>query len=305
MKLLITGATGFVGRNLIKFLIKQEPSWQFVILTRNGKKAQKVFSEVLASSTSRICIINSIHDFTSIKGDILINLAGSAIFKPVPFFENIKLLYESRVKFSQTLITEMAQKGTLPQVIFSASSGIENGHDNFLKALRDAWENSIKDALYDAKKNKLLSSEPNTIFMRFSNIIGSDGGICYPYIKFPILTHFIPGDGKNLVSWISIQDVVKLIYELITKHSDFEGAINFSVPTHITIKELICSLRSHNNLLPTFMIPKIIIKALRPNTGAVLIDSNVLQNNGIQNLKYQYEWTDFKKLVNSWKQANN
>ena len=41
MKILITGATGFIGRNLVNHF---SPKWNVTIITRNKRKAKTFFS---------------------------------------------------------------------------------------------------------------------------------------------------------------------------------------------------------------------------------------------------------------------
>ena len=76
MKVLVTGATGFVGKKLCVEILKK--GWQLVVLTRDSKKAEKSLglpAEFISWQDEEQDISKDVFDGV----DSIVNLAGESI----------------------------------------------------------------------------------------------------------------------------------------------------------------------------------------------------------------------------------
>ena len=77
MRYLITGATGFIGRELISQIQKNGDA--FELITRNAKKAEEIFPD--ADEIHQIDLTNQVPKGNIFKDiDVVINLAGELVF---------------------------------------------------------------------------------------------------------------------------------------------------------------------------------------------------------------------------------
>ena len=97
----ITGASGFVGQNLIKFFTSK--NHKVISIKREYLKDDKKLLEIVSSS------------------DIIINLAGANIINR--WTESYKeLLYSSRINTTKALVKAINQSDTKPQLLISTSA---------------------------------------------------------------------------------------------------------------------------------------------------------------------------------------
>ena len=73
MKVLLTGGTGFIGRELLKHFT----TYDIVLLTRSPQKARNTISHADIGNITYISELDSLHDLNEF--DAVVNLAGEPI----------------------------------------------------------------------------------------------------------------------------------------------------------------------------------------------------------------------------------
>lgn len=100
MKILITGGTGFIGRNLIPQLIKDVPKTELVLLCRDAKKANELFADL------DIAVAQQWAEIIDFNPDIVIHLAAMSCSRNDP--EVIRPLIESNILYGVNLLETLS-----------------------------------------------------------------------------------------------------------------------------------------------------------------------------------------------------
>ncbi|MBV7506424.1 TIGR01777 family oxidoreductase [Bacillus sp. sid0103] len=292
MKITIAGGTGFVGKALMSQLVKN--NHEVIILTRGLKDK---------NTTDRIQYVQWLTEHTStwheLEGtDIFINLAGESINGGRWTEQRKEKIVTSRLESVNALINIISKLKTKPKALINASAiGIygtslekvftekENhgfGND-FLSKTVQQWED-------EASKAPHLGIR--TVFCRFGIILDPHEGalpkIAFPYKSFiggPI------GDGRQWMSWIHIEDVVKGISFIIEK-DQINGPINFTAPNPVTMSEFgeTLSIVLHRpHWLP---VPRFALRLLLGEMSTLVVDGQMVLPKKLLENGYQFQYAD-------------
>ncbi|GAB3042511.1 TIGR01777 family oxidoreductase [Virgibacillus ainsalahensis] len=223
MNILITGGTGFVGKNLTTNL--QEKKHHIYILTRSPDKYHDTDKTTYISYDYPIEKLPAIH--------AVINLAGESLFG---YWSKQKkeTILKSRVETTRQVIRMMEKMNKKPEVFISGSAvgyyGISEDlifteettdpGEDFLAEVAVTWEEAAKEA-------ETLGIR--TVYARFGVILGNEGAL--PLMRLPVklLVGGKIGNGEQWLSWVHIEDVAGLI-EFCLLHKEMVGPVNVTAP---------------------------------------------------------------------------
>jgi len=278
VKVLITGASGFIGRNLIPFLVSK--GHDVVGISRNPDKILKIdgarYSKLDDGDSSWI---SEIDDNTAI-----VNLAGESIFGLRWTNSKKKRILESRISVSNAVfnavgesdayVVQISAVGFYPNNTADALTEEFSGGTSFLAEVCKEWE------------NKALKRGRRTSILRLGVVLGKDGGsLSLMSLPFRLFVGGKIGSGKQVVPWIHLQDVIRAISYAID--SQIEGIYNLVSPNLVTNKEfskILGKVISRPSFFPT---PSFLIRlALGEMSTMVLDGQNVsvkkLLNSGFE-----------------------
>tara|TARA_B100000242_G_C43054742_1_gene493354 strand:- start:5830 stop:6744 length:915 start_codon:yes stop_codon:yes gene_type:complete len=236
MKFLISGGTGLIGKRLTEYLIDRGHSVN--ILTRNKSlKSLKDIKKFYFWDPSNFKI-----DTNCIENvDVIINLAGKNIFS---FWseKTKKEIIESRLNSVTTLNKLLKENdNTVKHFISSSATGIyannineiqdeysETKSHSFLANVVEKWEKKVEEL---SELNILVSK------VRIGIVLSVNGGFLEKQILFNNI-RFRPliNGGKQNISWIHIDDVVRIFYFLV--ENSLGGVYNATSPYFSTNLEL-------------------------------------------------------------------
>jgi uncharacterized protein (TIGR01777 family) len=235
LRIAITGGTGFVGTALTDELLKK--GHEVFILTRNIPDTKHKDLHYIKWLTS-----NSRPESELENIDVFINLAGESLNSGRWTEARKERIYNSRIHSTREVIRILTKIRQKPSVLINASAigyyGIsrdktfteENGHHghDFLAETVWSWEE-------EAKAAEALGVR--TVLARFGVILGKNGGalpkMVMPYNLFAGGT---VGSGEQWLSWIHIDDVVRLILFAMT-NSQINGPLNVVAPNPSRMKD--------------------------------------------------------------------
>lgn len=235
MKVLITGATGLVGKELVALLL-QEGITVHYLTTSKSKLEDKTHYKGFYWNPGQGYI-----DDTCLDGvTSIIHLAGATVSKR--WTQSYKQeIIESRTLTSQLLFKTLKNTPHQVKQIVSASAiGIykdslteiyteesKNFDDTFLSNVVQKWEDHVSVF-------KVLGIQ--VCFLRIGLVLSSHGGALPEIIKPIKMGVGAPlGSGKQVQSWIHIQDLVALF--LFAVQNNLSGVYNAVAPNPVTQTE--------------------------------------------------------------------
>ena len=249
MKLLLTGCTGFIGRELIPLLLKEGHS-----LTVISRKTKGRLNTIVKDSRIKVIQMNPAESSSWDKEEIqnslkscegVINLAGEPIAEKRWTTDHCKEITNSRIETTKNLIKNLRNLRKPPKVLINASAiGFYGSHsqtefteeniqgDDFLANLCKEWEFTAKNK---PRATRLL-------IVRIGIVLAKDGGALGKML--PIFRAGLGGpigDGKQWMSWIHRTDLCKLINESV-KNSAWSGVVNGVAPNPVRMNEFSNSL---------------------------------------------------------------
>lgn len=230
MKVVVTGATGFVGQVIVKQLLAAGD--EVVVLTRNvAKAAISLGSSCKYFQWDDMNNPPPIEAFAGAEG--VINLLGETISKRWDEQQK-KKIYNSRINGTKRLVEIIEKLTNRPKVFVSASAiGIYGNRgpedineestlaDDFLGKLCKDWENEA---------NKARNYGARVVIIRTGIVLGRGGGALEKMLPIFKLGLGGPlGSGNQYMSWIHIEDLASMYIESL-KNDSVKGVLNGTAP---------------------------------------------------------------------------
>lgn len=232
MRILLTGGTGYIGQALCPSLL--DAGHDLYVYSRHPARVKSLcgeevtgFSDLTLASEGRF--------------DAVINLAGESIAGWPWTDARKRKLRDSRITLTSELCRHLDVAPEKPQIFISGSATGYYGdggddvltedsapHEEFTHTLCADWEAAADHAsVWGARVVKL----------RTGLVMGPNGGFLAPLkIPFSLGLGARLGSGEQWMSWISRNDIVRII-EFALTNDDIEGPINACAPNPVTNAE--------------------------------------------------------------------
>jgi uncharacterized protein len=294
MKILITGATGFVGKTLLPLLA--EKGHEIIVLTRDIKSAQ-----VRLPVVCKIIEWDPVKTLTHIEDeiDIVINLCGENVASGRWTSKRKQAIYNSRIIATRNLVDYFRKYPHPIKTWISASAiGIyensivldesaPNGQGFLAKICKD-WE----EETFKARDLNI-----RTIAFRIGIVLGFDGGAMEKML--PLFKLGLGGkisSGNQWMSWIHVRDLAGLIVEAIENPS-YEGPVNAVSPNPATNREFTSTLAGILKRPTFFPVPGWALKLLLGEMSQLLINSQKISSDSTKDLGYKFIYPKLKNAL--------
>jgi len=265
-KIIITGGSGFIGKQLFARLIAEK--YDVIILSRNIEGNDS--NVVLWDGKSK----NGWENYAD-GAYAIINLAGDNIGSGLWTKRKKKEILQSRINAGKAIIDAISAVKIKPKVVIQASGigyygdggdvyldeNAPNG-STFLPKIAFQWENAINDVNNFGVRLAIL---------RLGVVLGKNGGFLQRVVtpfKFCLGGYF--GSGNQYISWIHLDDLVNIIL-FILDNENTEGVFNVCAPDAIKSKEFYKILGRVLHRPSFFAIPGVIIRLMMGEMGKELI----------------------------------
>jgi len=226
MHYLITGGSGFIGRELcLALYIGQH---QVTVLTRNAQIARRV----VPASVGVVEGLDGIHDV-----DVVVNLAGENLASGRWTSARKDALVRSRIEMTRALLTWLARQAVKPAALISGSAIGWYGHSDDRKLGENEAAGSDFAAMlcrqWEDEAEKAAELGVRVCRLRTGVVLSRAGGALARMLPLFQLGLGGPiGDGTQWMSWIHRSDLVALILWLAS-HPSARGAYNGTAPTPV------------------------------------------------------------------------
>jgi uncharacterized protein (TIGR01777 family) len=235
MKILMTGATGFIGSKLIDALSQRGD--EVIAVTRNTSSAA---ARALATKRGITVTSSPIAELVS-RVDAVVNLAGEPVIGKRWTPEQKKVLRDSRVKTTNAIFEAIERSSVKPRVVVSASAIGYYGPtaDEVLTEDSAPGSDFLATLCADWEKAALERAVPGvrTVVTRIGVVLGREGGALEQMARpFRLFGGGPVGDGSQWISWIHIDDVVGLLLAALDDER-YAGVYNLTAPEPLTNRE--------------------------------------------------------------------
>ncbi len=273
MNTLIAGASGFIGHELIKAL---EINNQITVIGRNKTNPLTHLSPSLTYISWE-----QLDNLNAKNYDAVINLCGYNIAASRWTNDIKKQLIDSRVITSTTLIQWIIKHQAKPHFLCANAVGIYGVQDNddqtdfdedtviniqsprdFLSEIGIRWQEALQPAIeYGIPVTTL----------RFGVVLKKGGGMLKKLtLSFNLGLGSIVGDGKQILSWVHMDDVVGAILFLLQK-PELTGAFNITSPNPVSQAEFARTLGASMHRPVLLTMPACFIRMLFGEMGEYLL----------------------------------
>lgn len=296
MKVLIAGATGLIGKELVKQCLEKGMEINY-LTTRESKLEQRENYRGFYWDPSSNIIDPEAFDRVS----TIINLAGAPVSKRWTSSYK-KTILDSRIKSTNLLYSSLKGIDHMVEQYISAS-GISiypsstdhlyseehsKASDSFLGKVTEAWEQA-------AEKFSFLGIQVAKV--RTGIVLASNEG-ALPQIVKPVKNNLgAPlGSGDQWQSWIHLEDMAN-IYVWLLQHRK-SGIYNAVAPGPVTNKKLtrvIAEELDRSLWLPN--VPKFMLRLLLGEMADLVLESQLVSAQKLEAENFRFHYVNLEKAI--------
>ncbi len=295
MNILITGATGLIGKSLTKTLREKGHTVKTLTRKLSGQKDQYLWN-----------IQEKYIDEKAFENlDAIIHLAGAPISKKWTDSYKKELL-ESRTK-SAELLLQYCKKLNINLKAFISASGVnyygtftsdeildENSsiiQKDFLAEVCEKWE---------AAADQFEEIAHRVVCLRTGLVLAKNDGGLAPMVKAVDLNlGSAMGSGKQWMNWIHLEDIVNM-YLFATENPNLHGKFNAvadEVVTNESFMKTITKVRG-KFFLP-FNVPAFMLRAMFGEMSSIILEGTRASNEKIKTEGFQSKYPKLQPALES------
>jgi uncharacterized protein (TIGR01777 family) len=237
MRVIIAGATGFIGQALCRALYRD---YELVVLTRDARRGGGVVKEYArvaewdARTTSGWA--------RQVEGAAaIVNLAGENLAEGRWTASRKTSILQSRTNSANAIMDAVEGARSKPGVVVQASAVGYYGSrgDEVLNEAAPSGTGLLADVCrrVEATAARAARQKVRHVELRTGLVLGRHGGALPSLMRpFQLFIGGRVGSGRQWVSWISLHDAVRAIRFLI-ENADARGPFNVTAPDPVTMRQ--------------------------------------------------------------------
>ena len=295
MRALITGATGFVGRQLLEKLASP------VILSRDPERAQEQIDrdDITCHGWNADEDVPPPEAFEGV--DVIFHLAGESVAKGRWTAAKKKRIRDSRVNGTRNLVDGLLRLEDPPGVLVSASAVgfYASRGDEILSEQSSQGDDFLADVCrqWEAESARAAEAGIRVVNPRISIVLGTSGGALKQ-----MLTPFRFGLGGRLASgrqwmpWIHVDDLVEALMWMATS-TDVTGPVNAAAPGEVTNLEFTKTLGRVLKRPTIFPVPRFMLRLLIGQFADILVASSRIAPGRLLDAGFPFNYPDLEPAL--------
>ncbi len=295
VKVLITGGTGAVGRQLCAFLSEQNIEVSILSRSKNDKSKYKTY---LWDQEHQLIDKEAFTDC-----DYIIHLAGAGIADKRWSESRKKEILDSRVKTTNLLFKALSTSKHEVKGIISASAVGYYGQtttdtvfkeedqpgNDFVASVCKAWEASV---------NRFQDLGIRTVNLRIGIVLMKKGGALEKMAQpFHWNLGAALGTGKQIIPWIHITDLTHIVLQAIQSYQ-MEGPYNCCAPepaSNLEFSTQIADVLGKRIWLPK--VPSWVLKIMLGSRAVLLTEGSSVSVEKILKTNYQFKYPKLRTAL--------
>ena len=296
MKVLITGATGLIGSQIIEDCIKSNISVNFLTTSRRKIIKSDMVNGYYWNPSKKVIDLDCFIDI-----DTIIALSGSSVFS-LWTRKRKKEIISSRV-LSLEFLKESIENNDIKISQLISASGISLYPDS-LKIKYDENESTFDDSFlsnvimkWETAANSFSTIGVKVSIVRIGLVLSKKAGVLKQTIM-PMKFGFgiIFGSGNQIQSWIHINDLSRIFLFIMQKK--LEGTFNGVSNNNLTNSEFTRIISSnYSRAIFNIKIPKIFFSLIFGEMHEILFKSHNISSRKIQNLGFSFKFENLDNAV--------
>ena len=292
MRILITGANGLIGTALQRSF--DEIGHELLLASRKEAKDSQHIQWDVEKGFSEPERLEGV--------DAVVHLAGESVFGLSWSDAKKKAIRDSRVDGTRSVVEAISRLKARPNVLVAASAigfygdrGDEEmtessaAGDTFLAEVSKEWESEARRA---------EDAGIRTVLLRTGIILSKDGGaLGTMLLPFKLGIGGVVGSGKQWMSWISIDDHIRVINYAI-ENENVRGAVNSVSPNPVTNGEFTKTLGEvlyRPTILP---LPSFAVNMVFGEMGdALLLASTRVVPKRLEDAGFEFKYPELKTAI--------
>ena len=284
MKIVVAGASGLIGRRLVKELRgRGDEVLALVRRTQDVEGAQAVVWDGRGPGQWRSVIDGA---------DAVVNLAGATVARRWNDAVKREIL-ESRTQSTKALVEAIAAAVRKPRVLVNASAvGYYGGRGDDLIDESAGPGTDFLSGVVKAWEEEAAKAPVRNVFLRTGIVLSQTGGALEKML--PPFKAFVGGpigSGRQWMPWIHIDDEVLAIIWAID-HADVSGPVNLTAPTPVTMGEFAKTLGKVLHRPSWAPVPGAALKVLLGEFATALLEGQRAVPARLQKSGYPFRFSE-------------
>lgn len=300
---LVTGGTGMIGRALTKAL--QQKGYEVIVLSRSAKPRGN--NGILYAQWN--LQQQTIDEAAVQSADYIVHLAGANVGEGRWTDKRKKEIVASRVQSGQLLVKALQTIPNKVSAVISMSAIGWYGPDaqvphpkpfvetdrpdnSFLGTTCQQWEGSI---------NPVAQLSKRLVILRAGIVLSKEGG-AYKEFKKPLQFGVagIMGTGRQVVSWIHIDDMVRLIIYAM-ENKIVSGIYNAVSPHPVSNKQLVTAMGKAKGFYLPMPVPAFTLKIALGEMSVEVLKSATVSAEKIMATGFTFQYPTIEQAVQQLK----
>ena len=293
MKALVTGATGLIGRQLLRSI--ENP----VVLSRRPSEARRLLGSVEAQLWEPE---SEPAPSDALRGtEVVFNFAGEPVSEGRWTDEKKRRIRDSRVVGTRNLVAGLALLKSRPRVLVSASAVGYYGDrsDEALDERSAAGHGFLAEVCADWEREAMAASQLGirVVCVRIGIVLAPGGGaLARMLTPFRMGVGGRLGSGRQWMPWIHIKDVAGIMLHA-SRNNEINDPINAVAPSPVTNADFTRALAHAVHRPALLPVPRAALRLAFGELSDILIASQRVFPRVAEHTGYAFAYTDLDRAL--------
>lgn len=297
MKIVLTGATGFIGQALTRRLL--DLGHEIQVLVRHLPKA-------VQDGTRKTFVLwdgkNAGDWWQALEGaEAVINLAGENIGARLWTSQQKHRILSSRIEATRALVKAIENIPHKPKVFLSASAVGYYGHvpDGGVTEVDSQGSGFLADVckLWEEEAMRAQPFGLRVVTTRFGLVLEKNGGMLQKMLTpFHYFFGGPLGSGRQWISWVHRKDLIEALVFLLGRE-DVSGPVNITAPAPERMKEFCQTIGLILNRPSWFRVPAVILKFMLGEMSEMILTGQRVLPEKLLHAGFHFFYPSLKKAL--------